>query len=1483
MAAGFLLIIFGLFIHFQKAEAAVPKYLNFQTKLTKNSDGTNVADGNYSMQFKIYDALTSGNLLWTETWDGTAGTAQVQVANGVASVKLGTYTNLSTVDFTGGALYLTLNFNPGAGYDGEMLPRKQLLSAAFAFNANNLVGDGRIAIIATSTTQSAMQITYNPDSSTSTPAAIITASSNVTGPALKVIQNGSGAAALFSGGNIGIGSTTPTALLTVQGTSGSTTDLFNVASSTNSSLFKVASNGSTTIISLTAGVVQSTSNGNLYISPVALGTQISGVLAVNNGGTGTSTLPTVTGQLLMADGTGAKYQAGNLVAGANITITTTTPGSITIAATGGSANPVGSNTQLQYNNGGAFGGANLFYINGYEFGINSSTPTANLVVQGSSTNPTLPVFIVASSSNASFLTVAANGSTTISSLNSAGTVQTTASGALYVTGNTGSGLNVMQTSPTLITPILGIASGTSLSISGILWGNGQTNLTTASATALSVSGLSFFASSSVSGTFSATGSTTLSSLTSAGPVYTTSGGALYVGANVGGGTPCTTTGYSIQYNNNGAFGCVSRLITDGSLIGYNATSSTDSFNIQGTAGSVNDIFNVASSTGTSIFNVTANQRVGIGSSTPNATLAVQGTSTSPMLDILQVASSSNAILFNVTAAGNVGIGISAPAATLHVFGTGIVQSSTNTTTAFQVQNASGAAILLVDTTPTSGTTTVNIITNPGFEVNINGWGASTSATTIARAAAHKYLGISSLQVNTPAAVGSGATTSSFSVAIVTNTAYTLSFYARVDTASSSNLTFLQAGWATSTVNTLCNLNSATVSNNGWTRYFCTFTTSAVSVANFKIYIGQSDAVSRTFYLDAVQLQQSSSLTPYQIGNIQLRGVITSPVVLSSLSNSVTAFQIQDSAGTSNLFIANTLNGRIGIGTSTSATRLGIVGLAGPNDIFDIASSSSASFFRVTANGRVGINTTSPIATLAIQTQAGINAFTVASSTGATTTYFTITSIGRVGIGTSSPAARFSVAANCFKFASTTPANSTGLCNDYAEIYPASEPVETAEIVSSGKAEASLNSEGIIKKSAKPYDSGIIGVVSTNPAVVVNGNSVELMNGADYHHNPLSPAIALAGRVPVKIKADQVINIGDFITSSDVPGVGMKAERSGEVIGQALENFDPAAGAFGQPTVLVFIHPGYQVIGQVLELSELILSQGLDFSSPRMTSQEILQKLTSVSYTASSSLSFITTDRLVAGLDIITPQLTAKSLNVGDIQPSLDNSGITIGGEVYFIGRPYFTSDTAGFAVVNSGDSAVDVTFDKPYLEQPIVNASISANATSTAGALDQFALSIFSNNVNFIITNKSEQGFTILLNKPAPTDIQFSWMALAVRDAKTFSSKVSANDVAVSGPSGTAVSVPTPVVATTTASSSPVIIPADPRVLGASTTPLSETGAVPADAVADPLAQATPTTTSITALSGDPQPLPLPAVDTNLSLPAAVSPVQDKPTAPETP
>lgn len=94
---------------------------------------------------------------------------------------------------------------------------------------------------------------------------------------------------------------------------------------------------------------------------------------------------------------------------------------------------------------------------------------------------------------------------------------------------------------------------------------------------------------------------------------------------------------------------------------------------------------------------------------------------------------------HITAAGNVGISNSNPQYTLDVTGVARIQTSTNSTTAFQVQNASGTAILVADTTSmkvtvnalvVSTTLTVNghIITGGSTPTIAAGSAACTSPT-----------------------------------------------------------------------------------------------------------------------------------------------------------------------------------------------------------------------------------------------------------------------------------------------------------------------------------------------------------------------------------------------------------------------------------------------------------------------------------------------------------------------------------------------------------------------------------------------------------------------------------------------------------------------------------------------------------------------------------------------------------------------------------
>ena len=123
--------------------------------------------------------------------------------------------------------------------------------------------------------------------------------------------------------------------------------------------------------------------------------------------------------------------------------------------------------------------------------------------------------------------------------------------------------------------------------------------------------------------------------------------------------------------------------------------------------------------------------------------------------------------------------------------------------------------------------------------------------------------------------------------------------------------------------------------------------------------------------------------------------------------------------------------------------------------------------------------------------------------------------------------------------------------------------------------------------------------------------------------------------------------------------------------------------------------------------------------------------------------------------------------------------LTFLNDTKFIGRPYFNRDTGGFALIRAGEREARVAFSEPYLEQPVVQASITLDALSAVPgesdadrvireAAEQIAEDAFLDaHINYAVTRKSVNGFTIRLSAPAPSDIRFSWIALAVTDART--------------------------------------------------------------------------------------------------------------------
>ncbi len=131
-----VIIILGIYFPFKRslfAADGIYEAVNFQGKVV-NADGTNVADGSYDFEFKLYNVGSGGTAAWTETWD-SANCGQLDVADGTFQVELGSCTSF-TNDFNQDSWYLGVNFNS----DGEMAPRIRFTAVPYAMNAKKVAG-----------------------------------------------------------------------------------------------------------------------------------------------------------------------------------------------------------------------------------------------------------------------------------------------------------------------------------------------------------------------------------------------------------------------------------------------------------------------------------------------------------------------------------------------------------------------------------------------------------------------------------------------------------------------------------------------------------------------------------------------------------------------------------------------------------------------------------------------------------------------------------------------------------------------------------------------------------------------------------------------------------------------------------------------------------------------------------------------------------------------------------------------------------------------------------------------------------------------------------------------------------------------------------------------------------------------------------------------------------------------------------------------
>jgi hypothetical protein len=237
------------------------------------------------------------------------------------------------------------------------------------------------------------------------------------------------------------------------------------------------------------------------------------------------------------------------------------------------------------------------------------------------------------------------------------------------------------------------------------------------------------------------------------------------------------------------------------------------------------------------------------------------------------------------------------------------------------------------------------------------------------------------------------------------------------------------------------------------------------------------------------------------GNLRTAGLISATGNITSAANVAGTFFIGNGSQLTGLSAA------VAVTKFQNGTSEGNVGDSGGNINFNVAGTSNVAVFTTTGGVFTGLTTPS-IA------KSGTNA------------------VGNIGSS-----------ANYFNrvFATAT----TALYADVAERFASDEVMEPGTVVELGGAKE-------ITRATSELSEQVFGVISTNPAFMMNGGA-----GEDDTH----PAVAMTGRVPVKIvgrarKGDRLVSAGDGVARAAQPGEA----TAFNVIGRSLvDKLTPESG------------------------------------------------------------------------------------------------------------------------------------------------------------------------------------------------------------------------------------------------------------------------------------------------------------------------------------
>src|SRR3989338_6232754 len=278
-----VLIFVSLNLNFTLAASGTPTIISYQGRLADSNGNLKGESGTtYYFLFSIWDNATvgSGNKLWPAS---APATTTATVRQGVFNVNIGDTANgypdpLNYNFNTNQTVYLQVQVSSNNTSSETLSPRQQITAAAFAQLAGAVSGTSTPSSFGTTTPIGNSAVTIEASSSNAVPLSIRAAASQ----SANILQiqnssasnllylNGSGnifaSTSLQVGGNsifygsLGIGTTSPSQALAVQGNAFISGDISNVANITATGTLTVANASTTGMLTVGNGFISSASS-----------------------------------------------------------------------------------------------------------------------------------------------------------------------------------------------------------------------------------------------------------------------------------------------------------------------------------------------------------------------------------------------------------------------------------------------------------------------------------------------------------------------------------------------------------------------------------------------------------------------------------------------------------------------------------------------------------------------------------------------------------------------------------------------------------------------------------------------------------------------------------------------------------------------------------------------------------------------------------------------------------------------------------------------------------------------------------------------------------------------------------------------------------------------------------------------------------------------------------------------------------------------